>query len=131
MMADHLMVHHLLACDMGRKTGQYNAVGPTLPTAATAIALPHVSYWTVADGGRMGVVRWGSMDTLVALRITTSYCISLTLMILDIRTMPQGMMGGMMGWFDSSVFLMVSFAPGHLSPIITHALTAFLHQQAA
>ena len=54
------------------------------------------------------LLRWGSMDTLVSLGTSTGYLASLALMILDIRTIPmQGMMGGDMGWFDSSVFLMV------------------------
>jgi P-type Cu+ transporter len=54
------------------------------------------------------LLRWGSMDTLVSLGTSTGYFASLALMIMDIRTTPlQGMMGGQMGWFDSSVFLIV------------------------
>ena len=54
------------------------------------------------------LLRWGSMDTLVSLGTSIGYFASLALMVIDIKSTPvQGMMGGDMGWFDSSVFLMV------------------------
>ncbi|KAF8583042.1 heavy metal translocatin [Ramaria rubella] len=57
--------------------------------------------------------RWGSMDTLVSLGTSTGYFASLAMMILDIRTRSvQGMMGGAMGWFDSSIFLMLFILAG-------------------
>ncbi|KAF8583040.1 heavy metal translocatin [Ramaria rubella] len=57
--------------------------------------------------------RWGSMDTLVSLGTSTGYFASLAIMILDIKTKPtQGMMGGEMGWFDSSVFLVLFILAG-------------------
>ncbi|KAF8501273.1 hypothetical protein JB92DRAFT_2794788, partial [Gautieria morchelliformis] len=59
------------------------------------------------------LLRWGSMDTLVSLGTLTGYFASLALMIMDIRTMPvPGMMGGQMGWFDSSVFLILFILAG-------------------
>jgi cation transport ATPase len=54
------------------------------------------------------LIRWGSMDTLVALGTTTGYVASLVLLGLDVsgKGMGEAAVGGM-GWFDSSVFLMV------------------------
>ena len=73
--------------------------------------------------------RWGSMDSLVSLGTSTGYFASLGLMILDIRTPPQ-QMGGAMGWFDSSVFLIVSLLIGPPCPCHSRKPTAFHHGRA-
>lgn len=66
--------------------------------------------WRRGGKGRWKVrlLRWGSMDTLVALGTTAGWSASVAFMVLDIRTPTmEGEMGGRMGYFDSSVFLMM------------------------
>lgn len=51
---------------------------------------------------------WGSMDTLVAFGTTTGYVASLVLLGLQVAGQTSAIESvGRMGWFDSSVFLMV------------------------
>ncbi|KIJ47543.1 hypothetical protein M422DRAFT_226325 [Sphaerobolus stellatus SS14] len=69
--------------------------------------------------------RWGSMDSLVVLGTSVGYFASLALMILDIRTAPiVGMMGGDMGWFDSTVFLMFFILSGRYIECLTKHRTS-------
>ncbi|KIJ47550.1 hypothetical protein M422DRAFT_163902, partial [Sphaerobolus stellatus SS14] len=69
--------------------------------------------------------RWGSMDSLVVLGTSVGYFASLALMILDIRTAPiAGMMGGDMGWFDSTVFLMFFILSGRYIECLTKHRTS-------
>lgn len=58
-------------------------------------------------------LRWGSMDTLVALGTSTAWGSSVGFMILDVVTpvMEDGR-GGMMSYFDSSVFLIMFILAG-------------------
>ncbi|KIJ26924.1 hypothetical protein M422DRAFT_236342 [Sphaerobolus stellatus SS14] len=69
--------------------------------------------------------RWGSMDSLVGLGTGVGYVASLALMILDIRTKPvKGKMGGELGWFDSSVFLMFFILCGRFLESLTRHRTS-------
>jgi len=67
------------------------------------------------------LVRWGSMDTLVALGTTTAWASSLAYMILDI-TSSEGM--GTMAYFDTSVFLMTFILAGRYLVSSCHRMNA-------
>lgn len=54
------------------------------------------------------LLRWGSMDTLVALGTTIAWASSLAYMILDIK----GLGSGEMAYFDTSIFLMTFILAG-------------------
>lgn len=59
--------------------------------------------------------RWGSMDTLVALGTTAAWSASVAFMVLDITAPPSPMNPGgsdSMGYFDSSVFLILFILAG-------------------
>ncbi|KAF8512754.1 hypothetical protein BU17DRAFT_53890 [Hysterangium stoloniferum] len=74
------------------------------------------------------LIRWGSMDTLVSLGTLTGYLASLVLLGLDVsgkRTENSGVGG--MGWFDSSVFLMLFILLGrHLDHLTRQRTTNVL-----
>lgn len=65
-------------------------------------------------GWKERLLRWGSMDTLVALGTSAAYFASIAFMILDITASPMmsNSTGGMSGYFDSSVFLMLFILAG-------------------
>ncbi|SCZ95076.1 BZ3500_MvSof-1268-A1-R1_Chr11-3g03586 [Microbotryum saponariae] len=60
-------------------------------------------------GWREKLLRWGSMDTLVALGTTGGYAASVAFLTIEVRTQPSETMGASMemGYFDSSIFLMM------------------------
>ncbi|KDE07763.1 hypothetical protein MVLG_02033 [Microbotryum lychnidis-dioicae p1A1 Lamole] len=60
-------------------------------------------------GWREKILRWGSMDTLVALGTTGGYAASVAFLAIEVRTRPSETMGASMemGYFDSSIFLMM------------------------
>lgn len=70
--------------------------------------------WKRKGAGRWKdrLLRWGSMDTLVALGTTTAWVASVAFMILDGTTQPIDGMGGDMSYFDSSVFLILFILAG-------------------
>ncbi|SCV73577.1 BQ2448_7503 [Microbotryum intermedium] len=60
-------------------------------------------------GWKEKLLRWGSMDTLVALGTTGGYAASVAFLAIEVRKKPSGRMGMSMemGYFDSSIFLMM------------------------
>ncbi|KAF8512736.1 hypothetical protein BU17DRAFT_53888 [Hysterangium stoloniferum] len=74
------------------------------------------------------LIRWGSMDTLIALGTSTGYVTSLVILGLDVSGKGMGESGvGGMGWFDSSVFLMLFILLGrHLDHLTKQRTTSVL-----
>lgn len=73
--------------------------------------------WTRGGEGkwRDRAFRWGSMDSLVALGTTAGWAASVAFMAIDVRAGDDEMTmqrGGTMGYFDSSVFLMLFILAG-------------------
>ncbi|KAK4699686.1 hypothetical protein P7C70_g6571, partial [Phenoliferia sp. Uapishka_3] len=59
------------------------------------------------------LLRWGTMDSLVALGTTAGWSASVAFMVIDVQDKGEGMKrGGEMGYFDSSVFLVLFILAG-------------------